>query len=579
MAQRAYRHRKETTISSLEKQVEKLQSTTEEMNNVFISLYDFAVSKGLLQREPEFGQHLQSTTQRFLVLAKSAATDEQGHDEDPNHPEGKLGNNDADADCGREQQSQQQPSPEDEANTTMPSVIWGYQISKAESPENEYDLQQYYNQTHIPLNHLTEHQIISRTTPGNSGFSIDLSDSKIEQWRAEIPDMDAQYQFAAGLGSDYRSIRPPSSFAHSEASFARRLQRTANERGFLLITSPDANPKILKRVFGLSLRFHTKEDLADALKKAVSQCSTKEPLSNWRAPFVHLGGAGTYYPLAQDDVTSDLMPKLRTGRSMGPFTSTVMEGREKYMVDDFRSSATGFEGKYFDANDVEGYLRGKGIDIPPNTEYITVNLDMISLQDVASPPPVPTPVSLSAKGRNSISLSPKTPVSPNRGELSKSEQSSQASSIEALMGGMQGASGGLTTASGYIDPSIAALPGGFTDWMNASNTNLTSTNNKLSPDLNAFDLTGPVFNTGSIPQPSTPYDRYDSSASDNPRMVTFSVSTLVECTYTSFQNMCRAGCLIAFTDITRRGVCLGRAPGFRPQDVDLAIRRTIQDSF
>ncbi|ATZ46487.1 hypothetical protein BCIN_01g10720 [Botrytis cinerea B05.10] len=82
MAQRAYRHRKETTISSLEKQVQELRGTNEEMNNIFINLYDFAISRGLLQREPEFGQQLQSTTQKFLELAKQNAGDENLRHED-----------------------------------------------------------------------------------------------------------------------------------------------------------------------------------------------------------------------------------------------------------------------------------------------------------------------------------------------------------------------------------------------------------------------------------------------------------------------------------------------------------------
>jgi hypothetical protein len=51
------------------------------MCNIFISLYDFAVGKGLLQREPEFGQQLQSTTERFLALAKASSAHEDSHDE------------------------------------------------------------------------------------------------------------------------------------------------------------------------------------------------------------------------------------------------------------------------------------------------------------------------------------------------------------------------------------------------------------------------------------------------------------------------------------------------------------------
>ena len=86
MAQRAYRDRKETTITSLEKKVEHLQSMADEMNDAFIGLYDLALAKGLLQKEPEFGAQLQSATQRFLTLAKSADGDETNTLEDSSSP-------------------------------------------------------------------------------------------------------------------------------------------------------------------------------------------------------------------------------------------------------------------------------------------------------------------------------------------------------------------------------------------------------------------------------------------------------------------------------------------------------------
>ncbi|PBP26932.1 hypothetical protein BUE80_DR002177 [Diplocarpon rosae] len=80
MAQRAYRHRKETRITSLEQQVQDLRETNEEMSKIFISLCDFAVGNGLLQREPDFGQQIQSATEKFLASTK-ASSQEDGQDE------------------------------------------------------------------------------------------------------------------------------------------------------------------------------------------------------------------------------------------------------------------------------------------------------------------------------------------------------------------------------------------------------------------------------------------------------------------------------------------------------------------
>lgn len=46
---------------------------------MFLSLYDFAVGKGLLQKEPEFSKRLE----RCKMLAKASTADESPKDEEP----------------------------------------------------------------------------------------------------------------------------------------------------------------------------------------------------------------------------------------------------------------------------------------------------------------------------------------------------------------------------------------------------------------------------------------------------------------------------------------------------------------
>jgi hypothetical protein len=66
MAQRAYRHRKETTISSLEQQVEELTKQNKEMRTALLELETIAAQDGLLAREPRFGRRLRSTVQQTV---------------------------------------------------------------------------------------------------------------------------------------------------------------------------------------------------------------------------------------------------------------------------------------------------------------------------------------------------------------------------------------------------------------------------------------------------------------------------------------------------------------------------------
>lgn len=388
MAQRAYRHRKETTITSLEQQVQELRGTNEEMSNIFISLYDFAVGKGLLQREPEFGQQLQSTTERFLALAKASAN-EDGHDEhiDDGKPEEPV-----------RRTKGSKPSPkkrhEDSPHMAEPVNPWGgYTMSKDDSPEDDLTLD-FPQQTYEHRGRQSDLQIITRPTEDNASFPFDLMD--LQQYRVSLPPMDT---FTQSFFPESQ-LPLPKSHNYNELSFARRIHRGAIERAFRLFNSTDtATSELFDRVFGLTLMYNTRESIHEGLQRAVKR-NTKEPLAEWQNPFVHIGGSGTFYP--DTDPSNDLVrPKFRTGYSMGPLTTSAAE-TDEFLSEDMRCSIPGYEGKFFDSNDVEGYLRGRGLEIPPAADFVTAELDISILTEASSP-----------RSNSSVDpLSPKTPESP-----------------------------------------------------------------------------------------------------------------------------------------------------------------------
>lgn len=385
MAQRAYRHRKETTISSLEKQVQDLKGTNEEMSNIFISLYDFAVGKGLLDREPEFGRQLQSTTERFLALAKASEDHDESH--------GEAGEKqDEEGESGRKTKGRRaSPKKRQEATppASEPANAWGgYTLSKDDSPIEEIDMGYQPDQQY--------RQIITRPTEDNASFPFDLMD--LQQFRVEVPQMEDYSQ------TFFQSQPPlPTTHNYHELSFARRIHRGAIERAFRLITSTDESNERYRQVFGFCLLYESKETIEARLRRLLPS-STRDTLQEWRAPFVHVGGAGTYYPLHDSDVNGDMMPKFRTGYSMGPFSSPVSQAQE-ILDDDMKCNLPGFEGEFFDPNDVEGYLRGRGLDIPPAADFVTGEVDLLALTEM------PSPKSHSSDTATSIH-SPQTPRSP-----------------------------------------------------------------------------------------------------------------------------------------------------------------------
>ncbi|QSZ35548.1 hypothetical protein DSL72_008418 [Monilinia vaccinii-corymbosi] len=510
MAQRAYRNRKETTISSLEKQVQELRSTNEEMNNTFISLYDFAISGGLLQREPEFGQKLQLTTQSFLALAKQSAGDDhsRGGGDSPN----KITHETQVETKHRLTSRTRGPSslPEEPIVTEAVNSWGGYTVSKDTSSEEEETLPEHSQQDVKEA----KHEVISRATEDNASFLLDSMD--IQHYRAEIPSPNI-VNFSQNF-YPHAQVPLPATHSYFELSFARRVHRATMEQGYRLLTMKNPPPQRFQEVFGFCMTYETKEESEARFRKALGS-SAKESLQEWRAPFVHLGGAGTYYPNQGPDTDNDLMPKFRTGFSMGPFSASFKPTRDS-ISSDMKCTIPGFEGEFFDSNDVEGYLRGHGFDLTPAADFITGQIDLEDLSEVNN----------SGTG-STDSRFPPTPRSPVGRRFDETNQN--AFNFDHLNSDM----------SKQVQTDINSSYIAFSSW-NANN----------SKGGNPFDLTGPIFdatNSLSIGDAS-PVVNANNKRYTEKRTVTIRVETLIR-------------------ELAAHARCLGRAPGFRRADVNAAI--------
>ncbi|KAG4441685.1 hypothetical protein IFR05_002819 [Cadophora sp. M221] len=514
MAQRAYRHRKETTITSLEKQVQDLRGTNEEMSNIFISLYDFAVGKGLLQREPEFGQQLQSTTERFLALAKASAN-EEGHDETHGEDEKQ-----ADSQPGRRTKGSKEPPKKRQddldAHAADPVNPWGgYTMSKDDTPDDDLTMD-FPQHGYESRGRNADLQVITRPTEDNASFPFDLMD--LQQYRVEVPSTESFSQNF--LPEAQPSL--PRTLAYSEFSLARRVQRGAIERAFRLITSKTISPEDFNKAFGLTLMYETRENLEARLRVGILR-SNKEALMSWRNPFVHIGGAGTFYP-DSDPTNEELRPKLRTGYSIGPFSPAATDVQDLFK-EEMRCNLPGFEGKFFDANDVEGYLRGRGLDIPPAADFITAEIDVSIFADASTP-------------RSSSSLDASSPKTPE-------------SLVDRRLPDPFSASFSFNFSN--QEPKAFPFPPlKYGSWDNQANT--------TDPNID------PIFTTVPSANSDPNVDRHSPESVDGElpftekKLVTVNVNILIE-------------------EILNKGVCLGRAAGFRPSDVNAAIVAAVKAGF
>ena len=155
-----------------------------------------------------------------------------------------------------------------------------------------------------------------------------------------------------------KTLTPIFTYSHDETDFARRLTRASLETGFHLLSSANIRPAALNYVFKLSLRYLSLDQLRARFKMMLAR-NVNEELDFWETPFIHLGGAGTHYP--RKDANGNVVTRKNnwTIRQIGPLEKkiarmeSVDDGRWEELSD---IDLTHFEGEWFDAYDVQGYL-------------------------------------------------------------------------------------------------------------------------------------------------------------------------------------------------------------------------------
>lgn len=256
---------------------------------------------------------------------------------------------------------------------------------------------------HVPTS--LNYEVVTTPTPDNASFPFY---SSMEPTAAD----DFTGNMASGH-SPYSSIAPPLSYASHELTFGRRLQRQSVENGLRLMLMSNPPPERFAAVFGFCLFFESKDAIIKRLKLALSR-NRHEDLSIWSVPFTNLGGAGTYYPPQQSIEGSDGMPQAMpignqgtrsygkpqeiTGQSMGPFRPEAQATRDDRIDRKMQMLWPGFEGEFFDADEVEEYLRHLGIFIPQRAEYVEADVNLNDLDlDLAPTRTSDSPVSAANK--------------------------------------------------------------------------------------------------------------------------------------------------------------------------------------
>ncbi|CAO2657996.1 Nn.00g072560.m01.CDS01 [Neocucurbitaria sp. VM-36] len=599
LAQRAYRQRKETTISSLKSQSTQLHSIIEQMNKTFFRLNESVLNSGLLQLNPGLAQEFKLVTETFSSLAKTAS--EGQYDGDEEHDEGAENPTDDRRTAKQQLQIPSQPKAEPahvgwsysvmnqtekvdslQATNTPPDNYFSHlsgtygrpgsttslvrhrqftvgevlDQSRALQDSSQYQPtqpQQPQQPPQLPfgLVDLRSQQNTPFTAPNTHIFPVNIPTPEVTPPTTRLPTPPLQIPNPLSI----KALSPITTYSFDETTFARRLTRAAVETGFQLLSTANARPAALSYVFKLSLPYFTKEQLRARFKVMLSK-TINEELDWWEAPFIHLGGAGTHYP--RRDALGHIIPIKNswTARQIGPLEKrmTRLENVEDGRWEDLDGvDLSGFEGEWFDAHDVQGYLEEQyACKLDPKSSFSECLIDEEEVNEVAEP----------------SSLLPQSDSNTRRA----SDEDSNSPSLT-----------------------------------HSSTSGSTSSSASITPPTNAFDLPEPPFgldmNFNHAPTPNYPADfpkltNYDisfdqtlgldlapgfdygfagtaGSWSGDMNLGADLMGEEVEIVRQKRKKSAWVDTSALINEMIKHGVCLGRAPGFRRKDVDMALQKAL----
>ncbi|KAL1958974.1 hypothetical protein VTO42DRAFT_3527 [Malbranchea cinnamomea] len=468
LAQRAYRLRKETALSSLHQRVAELEKTVEDMSKTFLALNDEVMNSGLLASHSELARQFRRAAKRFLSLAKVANHDSAHADNDSPGPEENSSSTASETQQNSSTSFQTQFGLNQSRGTESSFGIDGYDLSNL-------------------LSSATARQPLTQSLP----HSISPSPQAQEV-------LDVEHLFTTGMLETKISQSPhiswphdplsPYTYSFQETTFSRRLHRRCLEMAYSSLTNPNVSPTRLQKAFRLSFNISSRSRMADVFRFLL-QKRAGEPLESWNKPFYYIGGAGMHYP-RKDKYGNEIYPPNMhpPEKAFGPLAFHLGETRHSFKSIEEVIEANDMSGTWFDCNDVEGYLNSKGIFLGSSSSFVEIHPSILANFN----PGKSTSRSMSAESQLQTPYDMGPPPSICHSWVNQT--GSQALSLLGIYGG-----------------------------------NVTINNNINNP------------------YPATP-----SATQQTMNLPVLDVDRFV-------------------TKLTARAVCLGRAPGFRQQDVDRAL--------
>jgi hypothetical protein len=365
LAQRAYRHRKETTISALKKRVGDLEKTIQTMNNAYNEIHDNLIDTGMFNSRPALLQQLESTAEQFATLARLMQDSDNEDDDDQHEGRGRTDS----VDVGPEQSSSSNNARKQSNVSSQESgqEAPGFEMVYSHNSENDLDIE------------TSDLQLFQETN-----FDQANVQAEYQQWNVQIPDTQFDENSFFPIIEKPLKATQPYTYSFQETTFSRRLHRLCLERAFRNLTSPDINRDYLTRAFRFTFCFSNKKSMLIRFQELLKR-KAGESLENWNVPFFRVGGAGTHFPRLDEAGRPVYPPNMHSAASVfRPLRWLEPETPRAETTTERMLEAIGYGGEWFDSHDVEEYLKSKGIHLDGTSSFIEIDPSVISLPPLTS---------------------------------------------------------------------------------------------------------------------------------------------------------------------------------------------------
>lgn len=163
-------------------------------------------------------------------------------------------------------------------------------------------------------------------------------------------------------------------YSFQESTFARRIQRVCLEFAFHNLSNPGCDPDFLAYAFRWSFTFSDRRTMTQRCQELLKR-KAGESLENWSLPYFSVGGAATHFAHVNEDGVQILLPNLIT-----PMESMRVQDNDASYQKGLSSTATAaaashtsaYDGDWYDAFEVDCYLRSMGIHLAPTSSYVSL---------------------------------------------------------------------------------------------------------------------------------------------------------------------------------------------------------------